>query len=139
MKRRTLLCSTLVCFFALATGGSPVSAASEDDIPHLHKQGTVTQLIVDGKPLVLVTGELEDSTSTSLDNLRRIWPSLVEMNLNTVFPVVYWGLFEPEEGKFDFTPRRRHDRFGPAQPSASRAWCGSEAGRTACRSTPRSG
>jgi hypothetical protein len=35
--------------------------------------------------------------------MRPIWSTLVQMNLNTVLPVVYWGLFEPEEGKFDFT------------------------------------
>ncbi len=86
----------------------------------MQKQGTTTQLIVDGKPFLVLTGELEDSTSTSLENLRRIWPSLVEMNLNTVFPVVYWGLLEPEEGRFDFTlvdgmlelARRNHQRLG---------------------------
>jgi hypothetical protein len=59
-------------------------------------------LIVDGKPFVALAGETEEETSTSLDNMRPVWPTLVRMHLNTVLPVVYWGLFEPEEGKFDF-------------------------------------
>ena len=103
MKLRFLLCSALVWPLAFLTGSGPACAASDSDIPHLRQQGTATQLIVDGKPFVALAGELEDSTSTSLANLRRIWPALVQMNLNTVSPVVYWGLFEPEEGKFDFT------------------------------------
>ena len=122
MKTRILFCFTLASSLAFlagqASGADPSGAAA--DIPHLQKQGNVTQLIVNGKPLVLVTGELEDSTSTSVENLRRIWPALVEMNLNTVFPVVYWGLLEPEEGKFDFTlvngmielARRNHQHLG---------------------------
>jgi len=59
--------------------------------------------MVDGKPFVVLTGETEEETSTSIENMRPVWPTLVKMNLNTVLPVVYWGLFEPEEGKFDFT------------------------------------
>jgi hypothetical protein len=50
MKLRTLFCATLVCLPALvASQGQsksvPTTAAS--DIPHLRKQGTATQLIVD--------------------------------------------------------------------------------------------
>jgi hypothetical protein len=69
----------------------------------LQEQGTATQFVVDGKPFVAVAGELEEETSTSLDNMRPVWSTLNRMNLNTVLPVVYWGLLEPEEGKFDFT------------------------------------
>ena len=103
MELRSVFCCSLVCPLALMAGASPSSTASDSDIPHLRQEGTATQLIVDAKPFVVLAGELEDSTSTSLANLRRIWPALVQMNLNTVSPVVYWGLFEPEEGKFDFT------------------------------------
>jgi hypothetical protein len=60
-------------------------------------------LIVDGKPFVALGGELDNDASTSLENLRPIWPRLVEMNANFISPVVYWELLEPEEGKFDFT------------------------------------
>jgi len=69
----------------------------------LRTQGTAPQLIVDGKPFLVLSGETEEETSTSLENMRAVWPELVRMNLNTVLPVVYWGLFEPEEGKYDFT------------------------------------
>jgi beta-galactosidase GanA len=60
-------------------------------------------LVVDGKPFVALAGELGNDASTSLDHLRPIWPTLVQMNLNTVLPCAYWELMEPEQGKFDFT------------------------------------
>jgi hypothetical protein len=68
----------------------------------LRKQGAVTQLIVDGKPFLALAGELDNDAATSLENLQPIWPALVRMNLNTVLPVTYWELVEPEEGRFDF-------------------------------------
>jgi len=93
------------CIFACWLGWLAVPSKAQPDagLPHLRKQGGVTQLIVDGKPFVVLTGETEEETSTSLENMQPVWPTLVKMNLNTVLPVVYWGLFEPEEGKFDFT------------------------------------
>jgi hypothetical protein len=106
MKLRILVCATFVCSLAFAASqgkSSPVSTASASNIPHLRKQGTVTQLIVDGKPFLALAGELDNDAATSLENLRPIWPALVQMNLNTVLPVTYWELVEPEEGKFDFT------------------------------------
>jgi len=93
-------CFIFLCWLGLLAAQS--NAQSDPGIPHLRKQGTATQLVVDGTPFLLLAGELEEETSTSLDNLRSVWPTLVQMNLNTVLPVVYWGLLEPEEGKFDF-------------------------------------
>jgi hypothetical protein len=81
----------------------PPSTGSDPDTPHLRKQGTATQLIVDGKPFLALAGELDNDASTNLDNLRPIWPLLGPMNLNTVLPVAYWELEEPEEGQFDFS------------------------------------
>jgi len=47
MKLGTVFCSTLAFSFALAFAA---------DIPHLQKQGTATQLIVDGKPFLVLAG-----------------------------------------------------------------------------------
>lgn len=70
--------------------------------PHLQKQGTATQLIVDGKPFLIVGGELGNSTASSIFQLRKHWPRLKALNLNTVLVPVYWELIEPSEGKFNF-------------------------------------
>jgi beta-galactosidase GanA len=72
-------------------------------VPQLRKQGTATQLIVDGKPFLVLGGELGNSSSSDAEYMRPVWPKLVRMNLNTVLMPVYWELLEPEEGKFDFT------------------------------------
>jgi beta-galactosidase GanA len=81
----------------------PARGAQSDSIPRLRKQGTVTQLIVDGKPFLVLGGELGNSSSSSLEYMRPLWPKLAALNLNTVLAPVYWELIEPAEGKFDFT------------------------------------
>lgn len=77
-------------------------SAQPPSIPHLSKQGTATQLIVDGKPFLMRSGELGNSSSSNLDYLRPVWPKLAAMNLNTLLVPVYWELMEPTEGSFDF-------------------------------------
>ncbi|HEY6806371.1 MAG TPA: DUF5597 domain-containing protein [Pyrinomonadaceae bacterium] len=71
--------------------------------PSLRKQGRATQLIVDGKPFLMLAGELGNSSSSSADYMRPNWPRLAAMNLNTVLVPVYWELIEPTEGQFDFS------------------------------------
>jgi len=72
-------------------------------IPHLRKQGSATQLIVDGEPFLMLAGELHNSSASSAEYMKPIWPRLAKKNLNTIIAPVYWELLEPEEGKFDFT------------------------------------
>jgi hypothetical protein len=91
---RTLSCSALVCSLAIvespgqSTSGS-TTAASE--IPHLRKQGTATQLIVDGKPFLALAGELHNNSATSLEYMKPLWPRIVESKLNTVLAGVFLG------------------------------------------------
>jgi beta-galactosidase GanA len=76
---------------------------SQEKIPYLQKKGTATQLIVDGKPFIILGGELGNSTATTMKNMQPVWSKLTAMNLNTVLVPVYWELIEPQEGKFDFS------------------------------------
>src|SRR6185436_11785703 len=71
--------------------------------PHLEKQGTTQQLIVDGRPFLVLGGELGNSSASSAEYMRPHWPRLKAMNLNTVLAPVEWDLIEPAEGRFDWT------------------------------------
>jgi beta-galactosidase GanA len=73
------------------------------ELPRLKKEGNITRLYVDGKPFVMVAGELHNSSSSSLTYLAPIFPKLKEMGLNTVIASISWEQFEPQEGKFDYS------------------------------------
>ena len=104
MKLRILFCRTLICSLALvASGCRSIPTTSGSDIPHLRKQGTATQLIVDGKPFLALAGELNNNSATSVEHMKPVWSKLVERKVNTVLAGVSWAQIEPQEGKFDFT------------------------------------
>lgn len=70
---------------------------------HLVRQGTATQLHVNGKPFLILGGELGNSSASCAEDIERIFPQLERMGLNTVLVPAYWDLTEPIEGQFDFT------------------------------------
>jgi len=71
--------------------------------PHLEKRGKATQLIVDGKPFLALAGEIHNSSSSSRDYMKEIWPRLQASGMNSVLAGIEWSLIEPEEGIFDFS------------------------------------
>lgn len=81
----------------------PGKKVLSQDAPRLEKRGDATQLVVDGKPFLVLGGELHNSSSSSLDYLNPLWEPIRKMNLNTVLAAVSWELVEPQESKFDFS------------------------------------
>lgn len=77
--------------------------AQNNSIPHLEKKGEISQLIVKGKPFLALAGELRNSSASSPEYMKSIWPEFNGSGLNTVLAVVSWNQIEPEEGKFDFS------------------------------------
>ncbi len=100
MYERVFLKRALV---ALLFAMSQTPTIRAEDIPHLARQGTATQLIVDGEPFVMLAGELHNSSALSLEYMEPMWDKLVALNLNTVLATVAWELVEPAEGQFDFS------------------------------------
>ncbi|MCX7984487.1 MAG: DUF5597 domain-containing protein [Bacteroidetes bacterium] len=76
---------------------------AQQEVPFLRKQGSATQLVVHGKPVLMLAGELGNSSASDPIFLQSLFPRLKQMNLNTVLVPVYWELVEPQEGKFDFS------------------------------------
>lgn len=89
--------------FAAAAFAAPLLCWADHGIPHLKRNGTATQLIVDGKPFVMLAGELHNSSASGIEYMRRMWPHLKALGLNTVLAPASWKLIEPDEGRFDFT------------------------------------
>ena len=66
-----------------------VAAQSQTNpLPHLISKGTAKQLMVDGKPFLVLGGELGNSSASSVAYMRPAWKKLTTMHLNTVAPAV---------------------------------------------------
>jgi beta-galactosidase GanA len=101
VPRRSLTKCLAVALLA-GHSGAAVAQARDTGIPHLRRQDKATQLIVDGKPFLVLGGELGNSTASSLQYLKPFWATLRSLHLNTALAPVYWELIEPAEGRFNF-------------------------------------
>ncbi len=131
----------LPAFLVLFAAAPAVAWAqpASSGIPKLEKHGTTMQLMVDGKPLLILGGELHNSSGSNLDYLKTVWPKMKALGVNTVLSPVYWELLEPEEGRFDFALVDGLDRAGPRKTTCTWSSSGSEAGRTRFPATFRYG
>jgi hypothetical protein len=78
-----------------------VSKAQSNDIPHIEKRDNHFALIVDGKPFLLLGGQINNSSAWPA-NLPAAWSAAEAMHANTVEAPVYWEQIEPTQGTFDF-------------------------------------
>ena len=73
-------------------------------IPHLSKnEYGASQMIVKGKPFLMLGGELYNSSASNITYLDSTLKKLKVANLNTVFVPISWELIEPTEGKYNLT------------------------------------
>jgi hypothetical protein len=80
-----------------------VHAVSAQDLPTVRIQNGASQLIVRGKPFLVLGGELGNSSAGTAAQADSILPRLAQLHLNTVLMPVAWDEIEPQEGHFDFS------------------------------------
>ncbi|KAF2022378.1 glycoside hydrolase family 35 protein [Aaosphaeria arxii CBS 175.79] len=76
--------------------------SSQSTIPHLQQYGNTHQVVVNGKPFLILGAELQNSSLSSAEYMAEVWPKMVDTNINTVLGAVTWEMIEPQEGRFDF-------------------------------------
>ena len=94
LGRALSFCGVLACAASLAV-------AQSKPIPQLVKQGDKFTFMVDGKPFIMLGGQVGNFSGFP-DRMESAWPAFKAMNLNTVEYPVYWNVIEPEEGQVRF-------------------------------------
>lgn len=86
--------ATIIALAAVAAAAAGV---------RLDRSGAAPHISIDGRPFIILGGELGNSAATCDADIERIFPQLAEMKLNTVLVPAYWELIEPVEGSYDFS------------------------------------
>lgn len=90
----------LVCF---ALVGFALARASAQDLPQVRIENGASQILVHGKPFLMLAGELGNSSSGTAAEADSTLPRLAQLHFNTVLMPVAWNQIEPQEGHFDFS------------------------------------
>jgi hypothetical protein len=70
-------------------------------LPQIVKQGRKFTLMVDGKPFIMLGGQVNNSSGWP-SRMQEIWPVFKALNANTAEIPVYWETVEPKPGEFRF-------------------------------------
>ncbi|HZP17885.1 MAG TPA: DUF5597 domain-containing protein [Terriglobales bacterium] len=88
-----------LCFSVLMLSTVAMRAA---EMPRLVSQNGRHALLVDGKPFLILGGQINNSSSWPA-TLPQVWPAIEAIHANTVEAPVYWEQMESQPGRFDFT------------------------------------
>lgn len=91
---------TTILYFTFLLG---ISIKAEVPSKLIRNENGSWQLIVNGKPFIMLAGELHNSSASTTEYLNSLWGPLKTLNLNTVLAPIAWEQFEPQEGTFDYT------------------------------------
>ncbi|MFP5237815.1 MAG: DUF5597 domain-containing protein [Acidobacteriota bacterium] len=84
---------------ALSTSFATAQAAPA---PHLQHENGRWTLLVDGKPYLILGGQIHNSSAWPVE-LPQVWKSMAALHANTIEAPVYWEQLEAEPGHFDFS------------------------------------
>jgi len=71
--------------------------------PYLKEEQGKKMLMVQGKPFIMLSGEVHNSNSSSVTYMEQVWDKAEELGMNSLLLPVTWEMTEPEEGVFDFS------------------------------------
>ena len=90
-----------------------IALAQGKPIPQIVKQGAKYTFLVDGKPFLMLGGQVDNfsawlpgpsfhTVEPIPDEIAKVLPGFKSYNANTIEFPVHWGYIEPQEGEFDF-------------------------------------
>ena len=101
----TIVCLILLMGTSMMNARPPMYTSTNTEVPSklVKNEHGSWQLIVNGKPFIMLAGELHNSSASTTEYLNSLWTPLKTLNLNTVLAPIAWEQFEPQEGIFDYT------------------------------------
>lgn len=100
--KRILLRTCWICALCSASGLVQSLQAQDSSAPALVHKGEQTQLIVDGRPFIMLGGEAGNSSGSNPEDMEAVYRALDAIHANTAEMPLSWNLIEPEPGKYDF-------------------------------------
>ena len=68
-----------------------------------HRENSTARIVANGKPMLIIGGELGNSSASTPEDVKRTFAHLHKVGLNTVLVPVSWELIEPQEGQYDMS------------------------------------